>query len=201
MPSLEEKTERLIRMLGSPESAVNARQGDRVFNYHYDPCQWAEMRRQFPLIENKLERAGFTPFFHSFADAITEIFAEHPAIEDLISNEGTRRLPHQAYNEELAYLLTKVPVNHPLTLQSPIVQSVSAAIQFAANTPKSVVLLTDVEMLLPMIRVSAFEQILQGKFLVPTVIFYPGKKGTVGDNPAFLGIYKSDGNYRSTHIY
>jgi hypothetical protein len=64
-----------------------------------------------------------------------------------------------------------------------------------------VLILTDTETIHPLFRVSAFEQILQGKFTVPTIICYPGERGDMGDNPSFLGFYKSDGNYRSHHIY
>jgi len=45
----------------------------------------------------------------------------------------------------------------------------------------------------------SLEQRLQGKFTVPTVILYPGKRAG-RTSLRFLGIYPEDGNYRSVHI-
>lgn len=203
MHSFEDKTETLVRLLGSPGSNVTARQGDRVFNFHYLPTEWAALRSYLPKIRVRLEQAGYTPHLHSFADTLTSIFEcdGQRAIAMMTGAEGKTNLPHKAYTETLQRFLTKTPPNHPLELDSPIVVALIDILKAAAKTPKSVVLLTDLEMLHPLLRVSAFEQVLQGKFTVPTVIFYPGRRGSVGDNPSFLGIYKSDGNYRSTHLY
>lgn len=203
MHSFEDRIETLVRLLGSPSSNVSARQGDRVFNFHYLPNQWATVRGHFPRIRARLEKEGFTPQFHSFANIIDEILerdAKQP-IEAMTAAEGKFTLPHKTYTETLQHFLTKTPADHSLTLESPVVARLITILDEAAETPKSVLLLTDVEMLHPLIRVSAFEQILQGRFRVPTVFFYPGRRGSVGDNPSFLGIYNSDGNYRSTHIY
>lgn len=203
MHSFEEKTQSLLRLLGKPGSNVTARQGDQVYNFHYQPGEWAVLRGFLPKIKHRLEQVGYTPQIHSFADIIEKIFAEvgGKAIEAMRAAEGKTNLSHQIYTETLQRFLTKKPPNHPLELDSPIVVALTDILAEAAKTPKSVVLLTDVEMLHPLIRVSAFEQVLQGKFSVPTVFFYPGRRGTVGDNPSYLGFYQSDGNYRSTHIY
>lgn len=203
MPSFEDKTEELIRLLGSAASNVNARQGDRVFNYHYDPAHWAEMRALLPKMVVRLEGQGFSPQVHSFADIVTDILGTEgaAAMEAMAKAETTSKLPHKTYTATLQQLLTGQPPSHPLTLESPIVKRLLALLEQAAQTPKALLLLTDIEMLHPLIRVSAFEQVLQGKFLVPTIFFYPGRRGNIGDNPSYLGIYKSDGNYRSTHIY
>lgn len=203
MHSFEDKTESLVRLLGSPGSNVTARQGDRVFNFHYLPGEWAALRAYLPKIKIRLEQAGYTPHLHSFADILSSIYEREgkKAIEMMTAAEGKTNLPHKAYTDTLQRFLTKTPPNHPLELDSPIVVALIERLNAAAETTKSVLLLTDLEMLHPLLRVSAFEQVLQGKFAVPTVIFYPGRRGTVGDNPSFLGIYKSDGNYRSTHIY
>src|SRR6185369_3556269 len=66
-----------------------------------------------------------------------------------------------------------------------------ASLRGRANT---VLFLTDLEALHPYIRVGVLEQKLQGKFVVPTVILYPG----VRDGKTtlrFLGFYPPDGNY------
>ena len=203
MPSFEDKTETLVRLLGSPGSNVTAQQGDRVFNFHYFPAEWAALRAYLPKIKIRLEQAGYTPHIRSFAELMSAIYERdgQKAIAMMTAAEGKTNLPHKAYTEPLQRFLTKTPPNHPLELDSPIVVALIKFLEAAAMTPKSVLLLTDLEMLHPLLRASAFEQVLQGKFKVPTVLFYPGRRGSVGDNPSFLGIYKSDGNYRSTHIY
>ncbi|MDB4657244.1 DUF1788 domain-containing protein [Verrucomicrobiales bacterium] len=199
MHSFEDKTESLVRLLGSPSSNVTARQGDRVFNFHYLPGEWDALRAYLPKIRVRLEKLGYTPHIHSFTDIVSSIFdgKGKKAIDAMTSAEGKTNLPHKAYTGTLQQFL----IGPELSLTSPIVTALIDILNQAEKTPKSVLLLTDVEMLHPLVRVSAFEQVLQGKFKVPSVIFYPGRRGTVGDNPSFLGFYNSDGNYRSTHIY
>jgi len=203
MHSFEEKTDRLIRILGSPTSSVSSRQGDIVVNYHYDPSEWAALRSVLPKIRMRLEQAGFTSHLHSFADLMKEMFAEQGghAIEQMRKAESSGKLSHAQYTQTLEYFLTRTKTNDPLRLDSPIVARLIAMIEEASKVPNSVLLLIDIEMLHPLLRVSAFEQILQGRFTIPTIFFYPGRRGSVGDNPSYLGIYHSDGNYRSTHIY
>ncbi len=201
MSSFDSKIETLLRHLGRPTTSVNARQGDRVYNLHYDPSEWAALRLKLPMIRQRLESSGFTPHVYSFADLLQGILAENPRQIDALKKLEQRPLPHATHSETLYNILAKKRTGEPLGLDSPIVQRLHDVIQEAAKTPKSVLLITDIEMAHPLVRVSAFEQILQGKFAVPTVFFYPGKRGTVGDNPSYLGVYPSDGNYRSTHIY
>lgn len=201
MSSFDSKIETLLRHLGRPTTSVNARQGDRVYNVHYDPSEWEKLRMKLPMIRKRLEDAGFTPHIQSLADLIEEILVENSRQVDALKKLEHRPLPHKTHTETLYNILAKKRTGDVLDLSSPIVQKFQTIIQEASKTPKSVLLITDIEMAHPLVRVSAFEQILQGKFEVPTVFFYPGKRGTVGDNPSFLGVYPSDGNYRSTHIY
>jgi hypothetical protein len=201
MSSFDSKIETLLRHLGRPTTSVNARQGDSVYNVHYDPAEWEKLRMKLPMIRKRLEDAGFTAHVHSLADIIQDILAENSRQVNALKKLEHRPLPHKTHTETLYNILAKKRTGEVLDLSSPIVQRLQTIIQEAAKTPKSVLLITDIEMAHPLVRVSAFEQILQGKFAVPTVFFYPGKRGTVGDNPSFLGVYPSDGNYRSTHIY
>jgi len=201
MSSFDSKIETLLRHLGRPATSVNARQGDSVYNVHYDPAEWAMLRMKLPMIRKRLEDAGFTAHIHSLADIIQDILVENSRQVDALKKLEHRPLPHKTHTETLYNILAKKRTGEVLDLSSPIVQRFQTIIQEAAKTPKSVLLITDIEMAHPLVRVSAFEQILQGKFALPTVFFYPGKRGTVGDNPSFLGVYPSDGNYRSTHIY
>ena len=50
MSSFPDRIDELIRLLGTPASAVNARQGDRVFNLHYSPKEWTQFRQQLHVV-------------------------------------------------------------------------------------------------------------------------------------------------------
>lgn len=201
MSSFLNRIDELVRLLGSNASAVNARQGDRVYNFHYRPSEWTEFRQNLHLILKRLKDQGFTPHVVSFADICLDIFKQSPTYTAKLKMEGLGRFPHKAHNESLYSILAGGPAGHELTSESPIVKAIESAIKDAAALENGVLILTDMETMHPLFRVSAFEQILQGKFIAPTVMCYPGEKGNIGDNPSFLGFYKSDGNYRSTHVY
>lgn len=201
MSSFDSRINELARLLGSPASAVSAQQGDRVYNFHYRPSEWTEFRQSMPRLLNSLKGKGFTPIVGSFAEICRNIFEAHSRYAALKKTEHVGNFPHKMRNEALFKLLVESPTSTDLTLDSPIVKSIENLLVEASSGKNGILILTDTETLHPFFRVSALEQILQGKFTVPTVICYPGEKGSIGDNPSFLGIYKSDGNYRSTHIY
>jgi hypothetical protein len=201
MPSFPDRINQLIRLISASESAVNARQGDRVFNFHYLPSEWTEFRKQLPLIKNLLKEQGFTPHVVSFGEICLEIFKNDSMYDLLVMQEGMASVSHGTRNTELHQILAGAERGAELSTSSPIVVALVNAIEETAKQKNGVLLLIDTETIHPLFRVSAFEQILQGKFKAPTIICYPGQKGTIGENPSFLGFYKSDGNYRSTHIY
>ncbi|HOD42054.1 MAG TPA: DUF1788 domain-containing protein, partial [Candidatus Wallbacteria bacterium] len=62
-----------------------------------------------------------------------------------------------------------------------------------------ILLVTDLEALHPYLRIGAIESQLQGKFVAPTIFFYPGER-TGKTKLKFLGFYPDDGNYRSVHV-
>lgn len=201
MSSFPERIDELIRLLGSNASAVDARQGDRVYNFHYTPHEWTQFRQHLHTIEKRIKDQGFTPHLVSFADICLEIFQSSPIYAAQVKMEAMGDFPHEMRNKALYSILSGGNPGAPLTEQSPIVAAIISKIQEAAGLDNGILILTDTETIHPLFRVSAFEQILQGKFTVPTVICYPGVRGNIGDNPSFLGFYKSDGNYRSHHIY
>jgi hypothetical protein len=201
MSSFPERIDELIRLLGTNASAVNARQGDRVYNFHYTPREWTQFRQHLHVIEKRIKDQGFTPSVVSFADICLNIFQSSPIYAAQVKMESMGEFPHEMRNKALYGILSGGNQGAPLTIDSPIVAALISKIQETAELEQGVLILTDTETIHPLFRVSAFEQILQGKFTVPTIICYPGERGDMGDNPSFLGFYKSDGNYRSHHIY
>lgn len=205
MSSFPDRINSLIRHLGSSASIVNARQGDRVYNFHYHPHEWTEFRQQLQVITKRIKDQGFTPHIASFADICLGIFKESPIYEAQVKMEKMGNFSNEMRNKSLHSILAGKPEGGTrgpsLTETSPIVAAILKQIQHASQLDNGVLILTDTETIHPLFRVSAFEQILQGKFAVPTIICYPGERGNIGDNPCFLGFYNSDGNYRSSHIY
>ncbi len=201
MSSFPDRIDELIRLLGVPASAVNARQGDRVFNFHYSPKEWTQFRQQLHVIEKRVKDQGFAPNIVSFADICLGIFQASPMYATQVKMEAMGEFSHEMRNKSLYGILAGGNQGAPLTEHSPIIAGLTFKIEETAALDRGILILTDTETIHPLFRVSAFEQILQGKFTVPTVICYPGEKGSMGDNPSFLGFYNSDGNYRSHHIY
>lgn len=201
MSSFPERIDRLIRHLTAEVSVVNAKQGDHVTNFHFEPEEWTEFRKQLPVILRRLRESGLDPQVVSFGSLVLEIFRQDDIYALHLDTEGLANFTHSQRNDDLYCLLAGGQRGEQLTLKAPLISVLKREIDRVASLKNGVLLLTDTELIHPLFRVSAFEQILQGKFACPTVICYPGRRGTIGDNPSFLGIKSSDGNYRSTHIY
>ena len=201
MSSFPERIDRLVRHLTSHLSAVNAKQGDHVTNFHFEPEEWTEFRKQLPGILRRLREEDLDPQVVSFGALVLEIFKGANVYPVLLRMEALGNFSHAQRNDALYALLAGGQRGIQITSAAPIIASILREINRVAQIKGGVLLLTDTELIHPLFRVSAFEQILQGKFACPTVICYPGRRGTIGDNPSFLGIKSSDGNYRSTHIY
>ncbi|MBK1834747.1 BREX protein BrxB domain-containing protein [Roseibacillus ishigakijimensis] len=201
MFSFDQKIDELIRRLGAPEGTTNARQGDQVFNVHYPPHLWAELRTRLPKLMARLKDQSYAPRHCSLLALMEKIFGDNGKKIALLRRSEARQQSHQAFTDTLHSILANKKPGESLDLESPIVAAIEEEIQAAASKPNGLLLITDIEMAHPLLRVSAFEQVLQGRFAVPTVFFYPGERGNIGDNPSYLGVYPSDGNYRSTHIY
>ena len=77
--------------------------------------------------------------------------------------------------------------------------AILAQIKELAALPRAVLLITDIEALHPFLHISGIEQQLTGQFAVPTVVFYPGTRGS-SHSLRFLGFHRENGNYRSIHI-
>jgi hypothetical protein len=80
-----------------------------------------------------------------------------------------------------------------------ISSAILAKLEELAELPRGVLLITDIEALHPFLHISGIEQQLTGKFAVPTVVFYPGTRGS-SHSLRFLGFHRENGNYRSIHI-
>jgi len=200
MSSLHKLIEDTLQAVGAAQSSVDARQGERVFNMVFPTQAWTQFHQHLPVLLNRLKERGYSPRVASFAQLILGILKENPIVQAKIRVEHIGSFSHLERNRSLFELLSGSKEIGSLSLESPIVRAILSEIEEAGSRKNGVLILTETECIHPILRVSAFEQVLQGRFSVPTIICYPGERG-LGENPSFLGLHRSDGNYRSTHIY
>lgn len=202
MLSIPDKIEKVVQCVSAPASSVDARHGERIFNLVYPQQDWIRFRQNFPKLLKRFKDQGFTPVLISFAECIEEVVEANRILQASLKMEATLTDDHRENNKLLYRQLCGDTAWGELDLESPIVKAIVARIEDAAAEHNPVILFTETEALHPILRVSAFEQVLQGHFSMPVVICYPGTEpGVEGNiNPRFLGIHRPDGNYRSIHI-
>lgn len=118
------------------------------------------------------------------AENILEIFENAKLRNIWLKTDSNNPLDWKKTNDSLANYLIKSK-----ELQNRIEYKINSL-----NEKKNAILLvTDLEGLHPYMRIGTIESQLQGKFVVPTVFFYPGIR-TGKSNLKFLGFYPEDGN-------
>ncbi len=184
MPSLDETFRDLTDTLPAP-SSLNPRWSDPLFYFVYEPSDAIEVKRRIPVWRAQLrERLGWSTKLVSLSKCIREILDSGDQWSQFLSAE--KDFDVEQVNASIYDVLK---------------QSLVAALEpyLVMPAPETVNLLTDVEALHPYFRVHAIEGALHDKIVVPTIIFYPGRRsGTAG--LSFLGIYPEDGSYRSTIV-
>lgn len=202
MLSIADKIEKTVQAVSSPASSVDARQGERIFNLVYPPQDWIRFSQSFPKLIKRLKDQGYIPVTISFADCLQTCIKENRILQASLKMEDTLGADHGANNSLLFRQLCGDTASGELSLSSPIVRELIRHIETSKSEHNPVLIFTETEMLHPILRVSAFEQVLQGHFPMPVVFCYPGTEPGMEENinPRFLGIHRPDGNYRSIHI-
>lgn len=163
---------------------------DPVFYLVFRPKEMLDVKRLLKQWEAKLNLDGWVVHFFSMADAIKEIFSNSSLRDLWLASEEEAPLDFEEINKTLADALIAND-----TLKNKLDQK----LQSLSGQQNAVLFVTDLEALHPYLRVGSLEQKLQGRFTVPTVILYPGRRAGK-TTLSFLGIYPEDGNYRSVHI-
>jgi hypothetical protein len=163
---------------------------DPVFYLVFRPKEMLDVKRLLKQWEAKLNLDGWVVHFFSMADAIKEIFSNSSLRDLWLASEEEAPLDFEEINKTLADALIAND-----TLKNKLDQK----LQSLSGHQNAVLFVTDLEALHPYLRVGSLEQKLQGRFTVPTVILYPGRRAGK-TTLSFLGIYPEDGNYRSVHI-
>jgi hypothetical protein len=134
----------------------------------------------------------------SMAELIPQLIQEDPLYEINLENENNSDTTVHDVNEALRGSLGVRSDGQPEN-EAPILEAFAEALAEAKKRTNGILLITDIEAIHPYIRIGAIEQVLQGKFECPVIVFYPGvRTGKFGLK--FLGIYPDDGNYRSVHV-
>lgn len=183
MDSLDNDFNGLIEKIRDPDN-LNPAKSDPVFYFVYDPKLMLEVKNNLPRWMSKIKESGFNVIRVSLADLLWK----------MVDKSGRWDLWLELETGADAYQVNE-SVRNVLRQNNNLVDRVSEIVQ---STPdRTVVFLTESELLHPYFRTRTIESMLHDKVRTPTVIFYPGERsGQYGLR--FLGFYSVDGNYRST---
>lgn len=189
MPLLQQCFEELRQRLRHGRG-LNYASDDPVYYLIFQPEQMLEVKRRMKQWVAKFKLESWHVHLFSMADAVHKILNENALREVWLASEAEAPFDFESINKTLADALTG---------RDALKAMLEEKLQSLVGQQNPILFITDLEALHPYLRVGSIEQRLQGKFTVPTVIFYPGVRAGK-TTLRFLGIYPEDGNYRSTHI-
>jgi len=163
---------------------------DPVFYLVFKPEEMLTVKRRMKQWIAKLNLEGWKVHVFSMAEAVHEILKKNDLRDFWLESEQDAPLDFDVINETLTDALTG---------ENTLRNMVEEKLVTLKGQDNAVLFITDLEALHPYLRVGTIEQGLQGRFTVPTIILYPGKRSG-RTTLSFLGIYPEDGNYRSIHI-
>ena len=185
MYSLDKAFNELIDKIRDPD-ALNPAKSAPVFYFRYPTDCMLALKKNFPRLTARMKEAGFEVCRVSLADIMWDIVDKAGRWDIWLDLEKDADI--EQINEAVRDVLRQ---------GNALINRVAEAV---ASVPKrSVVFLTEAELLHPYLRTRIVEEYLHNKAAVCTVIFYPGdRSGQFGLK--FLGFYKEDSGYRSTII-
>ncbi|WP_295539274.1 BREX protein BrxB domain-containing protein [uncultured Thiohalocapsa sp.] len=163
-----------------------------VFYLVFHPSAMLEAKRRLPAWEARLINDDWEVHRFSIAEAVADILDKQPAFIRAVWQTQDAKAP-------LAWDKTNKALAGALTKQDALQQRLEAQLLALEGHDNAILLVTDLEALHPYLRIGYLEGQLQGRFSVPTIIFYPGVR-TGKTRLKFLGFYPEDGNYRSVHV-
>jgi hypothetical protein len=163
---------------------LSASRTDPFFYFVFPPSQALEVRRRLVPWSARLRNAGLQVDRLSLSDLLWQLVDDAGTWDEWLAAEPDAE-PRDV-NEAVSALLRT---------GGALIERV--ATYLASARERSVVFLTEIEMLHPYFRVRTLESALHDRVRVPTVVFYPGRRsGQFGLH--FLDFYLEDGNYRAT---
>jgi len=188
VPSLQADFAELLERIQSGREFGHA-SFEPIYYLIFPPSQILTVKRQMPAWTSRLKNEGWDVHQFSITEAILEIFGNTPLRKIWLKADGQDPTNWEKTNPSLANALSKGALQ----------QRLEDCLSELEDSPKAILLVTDLEALHPYMRIGSIESQLQGKFSVPTVFLYPGER-TGKTMLKFLGFYPEDGNYRSVHI-
>jgi hypothetical protein len=185
MPSLDEDFEQLVGRL-TARGSLMSNGGDPFYYFVFPPQQALDVRRQLPAWQGRLRNDGIEVKRISFADLLWGMIDASGRWEPWLEAEADFE-PEQINNA----------VRDALNQDGGLIRRIAELV--AEPRPRTVLFLTETELLHPYFRVRALENALHDQVKTPTVVFYPGRRvGQYGLR--FLDLYPEDSNYRATII-
>jgi hypothetical protein len=161
-----------------------------IYYLVFNPRHILAVKREMPAWRAAFANDGWDVQQFSVAEAIADIFQSAKLRQIWLNQDKKNPLAWQKTNQSFANYLEK---------SKPLQERLHAKLTALAEQPHALLLVTDIEALHPYMRIGVLETEVFGKFITPSVIFYPGKR-TGKTRLKFLDFYPEDGNYRSTHI-
>lgn len=189
MSSLQADFGELLRRIEAGREFAHA-SFEPIFYLVFDPRDVLEVKRQTPGWLARLKSEGWDVHTFSIAEQVADILGADPMRWAWLAGDRNAPQDWQRTNGSLA---------NALTSQAQLQSRLEALLAGLEGKTSAIVLVTDLEALHPYLRIGAIEAQLQGKFHVPTVFLYPGRR-TGKTQLRFLGFYPEDGNYRSVHV-
>ena len=189
MPLLDQSFKELQFQLKQGRGLSNVGM-DPVFYLIFRPEEMLDVKIRLKYWIAKLKHDGWIVHVFSMIDAIDGILRRHDLRDIWLESEKDTPFDFDSINKTLTEALVGSNKLKNVFLEK---------LEELADQQNALLLVTDLEAIHPYLRINSIEQKLQGKFKVPTVIFYPGKR-TGKTTLKFLGIYPEDGSYRSNHI-
>ncbi|OQB73004.1 MAG: hypothetical protein BWX92_03490 [Deltaproteobacteria bacterium ADurb.Bin135] len=172
MPSFHERLSMLEDDLKATPVRISAYHDLPFCVFHYDPKSEFQTRREMKLLATRLGNVGKSVLTISIAELLWEAIDSNDNIDSLADEE-----------KQFGFERAQETVNKYLTDEafSPLPELLSGKLS-KLDPKKNVVFLNRAASLAPSIyQVSQLLGQMQGKTLVPTVIFYPGSvEGTTG---------------------
>ena len=189
MDSLQQNFDELRRRLKHGRGMDHA-SDDPVFYLVFKPEEMLTVKRRMKQWVAKLNIEGWKVHIFSMVEVVHQIFRNNDLRDIWLDSEQDAPLDFDSINDTLADVLTR---------DNTLRNELEGRLKTLKGQADTVLFITDLEALHPYLRVGTIEQGLQGRFTVPTVVLYPGKRSG-RTTLSFLGIYPEDGNYRSIHI-
>lgn len=189
MPSLKENFEELVQRIKSGKR-IHDTGFEPVYYLIFETEQILETKRYIPSWKSKLENEGYSVILFSVQELILSFLKQEPRRNLWITVDKKNPTDWQRTNDSLSNALSKSNV---------LPNALESCLDSLKGKSNTILFVTDLEALHPYLRIGAIESQLIGKFYVPTVFFYPGKR-TGKTQLKFLNFYPEDGNYRSVHV-